>query len=420
MIQEQFKGRGVTTAGVAPIEAGALRQNTLKKLGLAAQGLILQGRYQNAKDKVDEAVRIKFEPIENKLKIAELQYTLNKDRLEREDKKRADKLAFNLSERNRLLTEQKDNFGIGQGLALTALKNNPGNQGVQMIVNQALKLDPLSPDYLQKVFSLVGQYQTDPNKIAQDLADLKYKQAQTKNIEADTSLTPLKKRQLISSIEENEASTRKIEAEIEAAKPLDVSTLLSDTSLPSDKKNSIVISALLGSSKVSATAKTQLQRVLGVVNSAKQLADNNTSGGFAGINPITGLLDLQYPFTDTSIIPFRSAMKKQTSISNEQYINGIKLAVGYWASGATLTAQQLKLVDGMTPTMADKDSQVRTKLNALTDFMLNQAKSVLQSEGIEFTPEKVNLFETKDMIEKLSPEQKAELERQGLLPDWAK
>ena len=181
-IQEQSVGRGVTKAGVAPIEAGLVRQNTLKSLGLAAQGMIIQGKLANAKDLADRAVAIKFQPEEAKLNYLKTAYEMNKDSLERTDKKRAENLQVQLAERTRILAKQKDDYTAAQGWALAAMKNNQGNQAVQIAANEALKLDPSTPDYLQKVFNLVGQYQSDP--VAARKALLEEEQ-----IKASTALT---------------------------------------------------------------------------------------------------------------------------------------------------------------------------------------------------------------------------------------
>ena len=64
-------------------------------------------------------------------------------------------------------------------MAIAAQKLNPNNQAASFAAAQVARLDPTSPDYLSRVFELVGQYQADPNAVAQAIADLEYKQAQT-------------------------------------------------------------------------------------------------------------------------------------------------------------------------------------------------------------------------------------------------
>ena len=47
--------------------------------------------------------------------------------------------------------------------------------------------------------------------------------------------------------------------------------------------------------------------------------------------------------------------------------------------------------------------------------MLTQAQSNLQSEGINFQPQKVDLFESLDLLKKASKEQLEQLKEEGLL-----
>ena len=188
-IQEQFQGRGATAAGVAPIQTGVLRQNTLKSLGLAAQGMIIQGKYANAKDLADRAVAIKFAPEENKLKYLQAAYAMNKDSLERTDKKRAENLQVQLAERTRILDKQKSDYSAASALALAALKNNPNNEAAKIAANEVLKLDPASPDYMQKAFNLVGQYQKDPVAVQKALLENKKTQAEINKLNKETQLS---------------------------------------------------------------------------------------------------------------------------------------------------------------------------------------------------------------------------------------
>ena len=107
-IQEQFTGRGVTAGGVAPIQAAELRKNAIKALGLSAIAQTLQGNLALAQQQANRSVDLEFGQEENKLKYLQAAYTMNRDRLEREDKKRADALGILLGERTRILNEQKE------------------------------------------------------------------------------------------------------------------------------------------------------------------------------------------------------------------------------------------------------------------------------------------------------------------------
>lgn len=155
--------------------------------------------------------------------------------------------------------------------------------------------------------------------------------------------------------------------------------------------NSSAITAIASTGKITGTNQTNLGLILGVVDAAQQFASDNSSGQFAGINPLTGILNSKIPFTNIGL-PFRNTVKSPAQVANEGYINGINLKVQQWASGASLSPSQTAQVEQFTPTVGDTDSMVKTKLNNLVNFMYNQAQGTLQSEGIKFTPAKVDLF----------------------------
>lgn len=108
-IQQDYAGTGATVGGIAPIEAGRTRENTIKALGLAAIGQTLQGDITLANATIQSALDAEFEPIRNEIEVAKLNYQNNKDMLERIDKKRADNLNIILNERTRLLGIQEAN-----------------------------------------------------------------------------------------------------------------------------------------------------------------------------------------------------------------------------------------------------------------------------------------------------------------------
>src|SRR3990167_6711938 len=108
-IQQEFTGRGATRAGTAPIETGRLRENAIKALSVSAIAQTLQGNLSLAQSQIDRAIDLEFDAEEQKLKYLQTAYQLNKDVLEREDKKRSTALQVQLAERERLLDEQKEN-----------------------------------------------------------------------------------------------------------------------------------------------------------------------------------------------------------------------------------------------------------------------------------------------------------------------
>lgn len=143
------------------------------------------------------------------------------------------------------------------------------------------------------------------------------------------------------------------------------------------------------SNKLSAPTQTSIGPILGVINAAKAMADNNPGGKFGGINPLNVV-------NDSSIfgigLPFRQASMSNAGVQNRGAINGINLKVQQWASGASLTTAQTKQVETMVPTVTDTDAKVAEKLNNLTNFMNQQMKATLATSAVQYNPVEVDLY----------------------------
>ena len=247
-IQQEFAGRGVTTAGVAPIQAGRLRENAIKSLELAAIGQTLQGNLQLAETTIQNALDAEFEPKRLELEIVKQQYLMNKDTLERIDKKRADNLNLLLNERTRILNENKEDKSIGSAMAASAITFFPNDPMAQREAQRVLALDINDPNYLQSVFQLVGKYQADP-------------------VALETAILEQKQKRL--AITKTQAEINKINAEIEGARP-------PQFDLTSDAGNLAAFAQNLASKFSSKFAQSQflanVQRI-GAAGDNKQLAD---------------------------------------------------------------------------------------------------------------------------------------------------
>lgn len=177
--------------------------------------------------------------------------------------------------------------------------------------------------------------------------------------------------------------------------------------LPTIDKNNTSLLQIFANQKVSPANRTAISAGLSLARAAQGLAGENPSGNFAGLYPFRGLVERFYPGT--------SPFKRTATVNNDAQINALNLKTQFWASGAALTEAQTEYVLGMVPTRNDTDAQVKTKLNTLVNFMMDQTSSQLLTDGISFQPEKVNLFETSELLGEASEEQKRELQAQGAL-----
>lgn len=208
-IQQEFQGRGATTAGVAPIEAGRLRENAIRSLGLSAIAQTLQGNVALAQSQANRAVELEFGSAQSQLDFLKLSYDMNKDELERQDKKKADLLAINLADKQEKIDEQKENKKIIYAWAAEASKNG----APQVLINQALQIN--NP---QQALGMLSQYFRDPTEKQKELAELEQTQLQnaqmTANLEKFMQMTPLELKKAQSDLDLSAIDRKRLETDI--------------------------------------------------------------------------------------------------------------------------------------------------------------------------------------------------------------
>lgn len=134
-IQQMAQGRGMTAAGVAPIQAGRLRENAIKTLQLASYGDVLMGRLADARKKVADAIEAEFAPERARLETLKQLYQFNKDALDRVDKKRAENLRILIDERNRILTAKENERTLTYNLSLEAARSGAPQDVIEAMRN---------------------------------------------------------------------------------------------------------------------------------------------------------------------------------------------------------------------------------------------------------------------------------------------
>lgn len=134
-IQEESRGRGRTAAGVAPLQNARQRQIAIRALGVGALAQAAQGNLTLAQQTADRAVEMEFAPVEAQLQTLQTAYQLNRDVLEREDKKRSERLGIMLQERERLLKNKKEEKQQIYNVGLLALQEGADQATAQKIFN---------------------------------------------------------------------------------------------------------------------------------------------------------------------------------------------------------------------------------------------------------------------------------------------
>jgi hypothetical protein len=92
-IQQESEGQGRTRGGVAPLQAGRLRENAIKALSTSALLQATNNNILTAQTLVDRAVAQKYDPIRERINVAKanLELILNSPKYSLEDKNRAEK-----------------------------------------------------------------------------------------------------------------------------------------------------------------------------------------------------------------------------------------------------------------------------------------------------------------------------------------
>ena len=124
--------------------------------------------------------------------------------------------------------------------------------------------------------------------------------------------------------------------------------------------------------------KTTLSKIKWVMQAIETLAANTSDWNIQWVWPWVAF----------------DAFSSDKSIANRWYLNAVNLMVQQWASGASLTEQQIKAVNKLVPDTYDTDATVRAKINNLRNFMNDQVKATLSVNGVDYTPEVKDLWPT--------------------------
>jgi hypothetical protein len=322
-------------AGDAAIMRG-LKTAEVGVLNALAMGK--QGDIALAKDLINEAVDAKYAPIRQQNEIAKLQLEAIQPFLSSAEKKQANAQTFKLNQ----AMKEIDRVSTFQSKILENAISMNAPQNVISKISQANSIEDITR---------AGQgYLRSKAEILED----RLKQAQLNKIYSD--------------MQGSGVSINNIPPE--QAKVL------------ANNDPVAYFSEVIKQNKVKGSAT--LESLLGVIGAAKDLADYGIEkGGFKGAAPI-------------KLTP--GVFKGEQQLTTQGNINAINLKVQQWASGASLTEQQTKQVKRFTPDKNDTDKQIRTKLNNLTNFMMEQGRASLANQGVSIETPKIDLFDKTDAI----------------------
>lgn len=362
-VQQQNLGTGATDAGVAPQEAGALRENAIKALTLSSQADVLTGQItnsaaavQSAKDKAQQAVDLKYKPLEANLANFKDMLELNqKYILDPAEKKRVEATNIALAERTRLLNEQKQNEKDNTDLIINATSQGAPSSLVTT-ARQMAQAGKKPAEIAAALGVYSGDYIGNQAKLASIRnANLDY---MIKNNEFKQSQQPA-----IGSVD---------------------GVVVQGQGANSLARNTSTLEQLIRSKgkQIPDAVQTNIANIQGVLNSLDQLVKGNPEGTFKGLYPTAGALDVVTP----------DILKSKETIANRSTIEAINLKVQQWASGASLSKDQTASVLKLVPVLGDTDNVIKEKVNKLTDLMNGQVSASLTGSGIKYRPEAADYY----------------------------
>ena len=156
-----------------------LLQNQIQQSAIATQALTVksalygaQGNLALAKDAADKAATAQYEHQQNQIDYLNSLIDANKPQMTKEEQAQADIVKAKLADRQSKIDNAKEDKKTIIALATAALKNNPNDPAAQYAAQQALAESNQAQPDLQKAFSLVGNYQTNPLDVQKQLLDL--------------------------------------------------------------------------------------------------------------------------------------------------------------------------------------------------------------------------------------------------------
>lgn len=326
-----------TIGGVSAAETAANRQNAINAMFTNSLIQAKQGNIAFAQSMADKAIAAKYDPIKAEIAANQAFLDANYKDLTRADQKLADAQ----SARNAIQLEQikksEQNEKAIQDTIVDAINGGAPN---------ALVLKAQNAKSPAEAAAILGKYSSAA-------LDRKYKEAQIANVYSEIA---------------------KRNAESGGGKSFITPPMVNPQTGKVDPTSQLT--SVIEGLGVKDNAK--LQDMLGVVSATQALADANTEGKFKGLSLLPRLTP--------------GIFKSQEQISNKGSVEAINLKVQQWASGAALTEAQTKQVAKLTPRVSDSDNEVKKKTNALTNFMLSQARGLLASQGIKYNPSEVDYY----------------------------
>lgn len=335
-LQQDSIGRGRTESGIAPLQADELRKIALRALPLQAQGAIVQAEVANAQGQQQLAQDL-YQQAETHLdKVFQLQMADLSNKYEFQTNL-IDKV-YEFADRQ----EQRQ---------LATLK------------------DQADKDYQTQRDTVAYNRQVEQDKIdyQRDLAKINL-QNSNKTPEAPTVKT-------INGVDKQwNPQTGTWDNIAGGGSNPTIGSVVNPTTGKVDPRSQI--SNIIN--QTGAKTDDKLKLTGAVISAVQGFAENNLTGSIKGLGV-------------GSMVP--SLFLGQAGTQNRTDLSALEGTVESWMTGASVSEdQQKRIKDELIPKKGDTDGQVRKKINALANFMMNYAAGSLSTQGVSWTPEKIDFF----------------------------
>lgn len=366
VMQQDVLKRGITTtAGLAPLTASALRENSIKQRDLASQALTLSstydlnaGRLESAKRKAQQAVDLKYKDVETALDQKIRLIGLYSPFMTEEQKKIASDTAAKLEAKKTDLADKKKQQ--------TDVVNAAQTNGDSATASAVLQLDPSSSTFTKDLAALQAKVAVKPQ--APYITDENGQTVQYKK-DANGAIIPSSRTVLGGKASGSGVSSTGV------SEPIDP---IADENLYQQLKNRSIQFSNLGT-------KSERERALRIFSAkgetiprpltAKELnAKNDAVSGLDAVQTLRkmsneGKLPLarDYIFGDT-VLGRASGISKFTNTVKEA--SDIKTRI---RTGAALNESEIAFYASQTPRFGDSPSDITKKLDQLEGFYLGMS-----------------------------------------------
>lgn len=340
------QGRGIPEVIIGGQQAEIGRETAIQALPVQAQLSAVQGDLDTAEQNLNTLFKIYSDDATNnynyKKSVNEAVYKF----ADSQDKAKLERLQ---KQQDREYEQSQRDLKARQDIALEATKNGAGAATISAITQ--------APDF-NSALKAAGSYMTDTQTVKLDNGNTVVINSQGK---------------VIKNLGGSKSETT------------GTNFIVTNDTLKNTYGNDVVS---LIASTIKNTGAKQSQSTndaINVIAGLQGFVRDNPNGVFEGLNP----------FIRT---PDKFASDKART--NRSDVEAINLKVQQWASGAALTEEQTKQVKKITPNNSDTDEQIKSKVNALANYMVSQVSGQLAGQGVGFAVDKVDLF-TKTPVQEL-------------------